>query len=334
MNIFNTIESVTTRIERFHSQFLADALKASRRDDRSLFESVWRLMAPDNWPVPARVRIETEESVQGGRIDICIYAEESRNRVLAIEVKTVDDSTEPDQLCRYFAGLREHFLPQDIQLVYLTPFNADHAGDKASSLPTVKEFEGFKAAHPEAKDARHVSWLDVAEIRWDKNALWEQHSEYVRGHISSKSRLGVGAERNRPLSAFFGGHQAQRFENELRKLPHSIEGNRLIIDLAEQTDSKLAVRTITDAIRMLLQGNNIEHRECDDDFSSERRRAFLDSKFGDTHRALFELSSSFPGLWVQGKGDYGLRIAHQNHRGGVSALRSNGPGRLVVHLKR
>lgn len=334
MNIFDSIESVTTRIEQFHTQFLADALSESLEHDRSLFDGIWELMAPDGWQEPISARIETEVAIDGGRIDVCLFTEEPKARVIAIEVKTVEDSTEPDQLSRYYVGLKKRFSERDIHLVYLTPFNADRAGDKAHSLQTVKEFEGFKAAHADAKDAKHLSWLDVTSIPWDGNALWRQHQDYVSRKISSETNLKAGAEQNRSIADFFGERAGTEFRSLLDELHPSLDGNRLTIGLAQLDEPEKAARIVVDAIEALLAGESVELRECHDDLADDIRQKFLDSKHGGIHRPLFELSSRFPGVWVQGKDDYGVRIAHRNHRGGVSALRSHGTDHLVVYLKR
>ena len=64
MNIFETISSTTTRIERIHSQFLADALTDSLKGDRSLFDGVWELVALPAWKVPNRAKVSAEEVVK------------------------------------------------------------------------------------------------------------------------------------------------------------------------------------------------------------------------------------------------------------------------------
>ena len=71
MNIFETIERATSRIERFHSQFLADSLQESLTGDRSLFDQVWTLVAPPDWQIPEsadQVRVIPEQGVEGGSV--------------------------------------------------------------------------------------------------------------------------------------------------------------------------------------------------------------------------------------------------------------------------
>ena len=188
MNIFETIRSTTTRIERIHSQFLADALTDSLKGDRSLFNGVWKLVASPDWEVPTCAKVSVEEIVKRGRVDICIRCEEPSNRVVGIEVKTDAASATDGQLEKYRDGLEEKFPNFDTQIAYLTPFNRERARDKADSLETVKVFEKFAKVSP---NARHVSWLDVADIAWDDNVLWKQHQAYIRRNISSHNKLKV-----------------------------------------------------------------------------------------------------------------------------------------------
>ena len=77
LNIFETIRKAQPgRTEPFHSQFLADALIESLKlgQDRSLFERVWKLAAPDDWCTPTDARVEAEVVVNfGRRVDVCIF---------------------------------------------------------------------------------------------------------------------------------------------------------------------------------------------------------------------------------------------------------------------
>ena len=68
MNIFETIRKATSRIEPIHSSFLAHMLRESLSTDRRLFEHVWGLVAPQDWEVPERAHIATEDVLSGRRI--------------------------------------------------------------------------------------------------------------------------------------------------------------------------------------------------------------------------------------------------------------------------
>ena len=195
MNIFETLEKTTTRIEPFHSQFLADALQDSIGSDRSLFNAVWRLTAPEEWDAPENPQITAEENVPGqGRIDLAIKGDSPQPRIVGIEVKTTDASVTPGQLERYRNGLAGKFPQHAIAIAYLTPFNRERAKGKADDLATVREFDDFQRKCP---DARHISWLDIAAIPGNGNQLWRQHQRYVRLRISSLRKLRRSAARGR-----------------------------------------------------------------------------------------------------------------------------------------
>ena len=214
MNIFETIKTVSERVEPYHSQFLADALRDSLERDRSLFEAFWKLAAPPHWEVPEYAKISSEEVVGPGRVDICVRCDHLHKRVVGIEVKTVDASAQPGQLERYRDGMERKFPEYSVQISYLTPFNKKRAGCVADSLSTVQRFKEFANVFPEA---RHLSWLDVADIPWDSSDLWKQHQEYVRRYISSPNKL-EKQELNRGLADFFGEEATERFRDALADL--------------------------------------------------------------------------------------------------------------------
>ena len=332
MNIFESIARVSNRIERFHSQFLADALTESLEFDRSLFDEVWILIAPDDWQVPVEALIETEVSIEGGRVDICLLTNEPSKRVIGIEVKIVDDSTEPDQLSRYYSGLKKKFTDDDVQLVYLTPFNEQRAGERAQSLPTVKEFSRFKQSLPHA---RHVSWLDVAGIPWDGSSLWEQHGDYVRNQISSEAKLKEGSDRNRSMSHFFGEEIASRFIELLEVLKSTGDARQFTIDLKQQTESPgETANKLVAACRVLIENDKIVSSQQADNFPAKLREKFLKSPYSVVHAAIFEMTYEFDHVWIAGANDYGVRITHKDYPSGVSLVRSAGTSRLIVYLKR
>ena len=333
MNIFETIAKTTSRMERFHSQFLADALCESMTGDRSLFEQVWRLVAPCDWEIPEssdQVKVMSEQRIEGGRVDICMQCLTPQRRVVGIEVKTVEESTEPGQLERYRAGLAAKFRDCAIQVAYITPFNED-AGIGADSLPSVREFTEFKTLNPRA---RHVSWLDLTSIPWDGNPLWGQHQAYVREHISSQEKLQASVDMNRDLAYFFGAGPAEDFWKEVSALKVEREGHRAIIDLESQQDVPSTVSSLLKGLETLIRNDNVVERERNDKFDAELRRRFLNSRSGGVHDALFGLSQRFDHVWVEGKNDYGVRVTHIDFPSGVSLVTSNGPNRLLILVNR
>lgn len=331
VNIFESIAKVTSRYEPFHSQFFGDVLSDSLKGDRCLFEEFWRLAAPDGWGVPlaADVKTEMDLGIGYGRIDICISDSFSHpSRILGIEVKTTDSSTTEGQLDRYRKGLREFFCKKDpeIALAYLTPFNRQHAGEFAPSLPTVAEFDNYSKRHA---DARHVSWLDIADIAWDYgNQLWQQHRIFVRSTISSFEKLKERSERDRSFNEFFGDAAADAFWNRMKELGfESSPGKGADVALSDLTDIHAFVR----AFEILInEGEGVPkglHNTRPDQFSV--RAPYLSSGFRAVHKALFDLSKH-KAVWIQGKKNYGVRVAHSSHASGVSLVRSLDSGHLRV----
>ena len=217
VNIFKTIRQVTSRIEPFHSQYLADTLCESLAGNRALFDGFWRLAAPEGWEVPDEAAITTEDDLgpERGRIDVCICTT-NPDRLLGVEVKTTDSSATPGQLRRYLQGLKEKRSGRAVAIAYLTPFNRERAGEFAALLPTVREHREFSEEFP---GSRHVSWLDVASIASDDgNQLWQQHRAFVFCCISSYDKLRTRSERDRSFNAFFGDAAADAFWEKLDAL--------------------------------------------------------------------------------------------------------------------
>ena len=337
MNIFESIEGVTRRIEPFHSQFLADALKASINGDRSLFNGVWRLTARDGWDVPENPEINAEEVVPGqGRIDIAIKSDSPERRIVGIEVKTTDSSATPGQLERYRNGLAEKFPDHEIAIAYLTPFNEKRAADNAGALATVKEFDDFCEIH---STARHVSWLDIAAIPWNGNELWRQHQLYVYQHISSHDKLHRSAarDRDRTLDNFFGGVAVDALWKALSELGIEPQNGGAVIELAQFDDVPDFANRLAQAFQILiLYGDGVKlNADQTGNFTGGRRRPFLESQYQEIHESLFNLERRHNHVKIAGTVNYGLRVVHTKHpSSGVSIATSNGPERLLIRGQR
>ena len=334
MNIFESIERTTRRIEPFHSRFLADALQDSIEGDRSLFDAVWRLTTPDGWEVPEEPTVKAEAEVPGeGRIDILICDSVER-RIVGIEVKTTDSSATPEQLDRYYNGLvglvQKFGESCAVVVAYLTPFNRRWAPDKADALPTVKEFDKFVKTHP---TAQHVSWLDIAAIPWNGNELWRQHQSYVSDHISSKTKLHVSTTRDRSLDQFFGEEPVAAFWEALLDLGiESQSGGDTDINLEDFAHQSDFADRLAQSFEILIMEGATD-REKTNKFSEEKRGRFLGSRHRRVHEALFALADRHSHVWVQGSGDYGVRV-RSKHYPSVSLVTSNGRERLKVRKHR
>ena len=338
LNIFEVIKKTTSRTEPFHSEFLGEALRVSASGNRSLFDAVWRLSAPEHWEIPRNPRIETEEKAEkdkkdttgGQRIDISIHDNEHR-RLLGIEVKTTKASAKKGQLEGYLDGLSDKYeydkKDEDrIAITYLTPFNRKRAGDAADSLPTVEIFEKFQDIH---KNARHISWLDIADIPWDGNELWRQHQAYVYQEISNYEKLEKFMARDRSFDRFFSSHAIDDFSNRFPQAEYNDAETSRTVDLEEHLDDFLgfvgAFEFLIEDKESVATGANKQNR-----VPEALTEHFLRSKYGPIHRAIFELAHRYDYVWLAGKKDYGLRVAHKDHSGGVSLVRSKGERYLQV----
>lgn len=333
MNIFETISDVTNRYEPFHSQFLTDALKSSIDGDDSLFRAVWQLSAKPGWESPDDAEVSAEEVIEQGRVDIVIASDNPVKRVVGIEVKTVDASVHEGQLKGYLEGLRQKFPAHDVQIAYLTPFNRKRAGDVADSLRSVREFEEFLGC---LTHARHVSWLDIAEISWDGNALWKKHQDFVRNHISAERKLWGIHSADRQFETFFGEESSSHFWEALRRIGIVPNENGARIDMTSLScDLPSFSNSLIRALGILLDGENVSaNARRPSAFDEVLRPRFLESKYGKVHETLFRLADRCDFVWIEGSYDYAVRVAHRNHRSGVSLLRSSGPEVLLTGQRR
>ena len=321
-NIFKVINSVSSRAEPYHSAFLAEMLEWSLRSDRRLFDEFWGVAAP-GWQQPqSKVTICTEDDVGTGRVDLTLR--EGDRYILGVEVKTRETSTTSGQLERYRKGLTKKYPRCDLAIAYLTPFNSQRAGDDASALPSVREFRKFHKAFP---GSVHLSWLDLAEVDWNGGDLWEQHREYVRSQIASPRQLASwqAGGRSRQLSDFFGPEAAAAFDDQLREAVGDFDG--YVLDLARVQDPA----SFTSALRVVIESKAVRGAKGKRDaFDDALRERFLAEPTASVHEAIFKLAAEHENVWIEGKLDYGLRVAHPAHGSGVSLLTSRGVDRVEI----
>lgn len=352
LNIFESIKKARMggQIEPIHSQFLGDALRVSLKGDRTLFDGVWRLCAPADWDPPKNARVKNEfELNEGQRIDILLKDKDHGRRV-GIEVKTSERYVRREQLNDYLQGLRNKCDDALIAIAYLTPFNRPRAkqiirkfnanrdpgeaeiqGGIAAALSTVGEFERFKNSVTPFDRARHVSWLDVADINWDGGEVWEQHQAYVRDNLASPEKLKKAFPRNQMFCEFFS---EEAFANFLDALPSEFRDccdRRVELDLGSLGET-FGPAELARALTFLIEDDKFVARDKsrDDKFDDELKKPFLESQYSEFHGALFGLTR-FNHVWVEGKGNYGLRVAHRIARGKrVSLVTSTDESRLTM----
>ncbi|MYB48070.1 MAG: hypothetical protein F4X72_02140 [Dehalococcoidia bacterium] len=243
---------------------------------------------------------------------------------------------------KYLYGLQKKCPKADIAITYLTPFNKDRAkamksAEVAQSLPTVREFRQFTESCSSAR-ARHVSWLDLAEVPIVENALWEQHREYVREHISSDSLL--DESRGRTLERFFGQRPTLQFREALRSLDIKVDDPGIDINFElerYEDDLQAFAGKLVKALEILVCDGDGVSREP----KSTKRNAFDNPggfksfPYSKVHSALFDLADRYDCLWLEGKQDYAVRVAHDRYKSsGVSLIRSVGTSALLIKGRR
>lgn len=305
MNIFEVIDSTTSRIEPFHSRFLAEALDTSFNGDRSLFDTFWSIATGSDpgWSVPSNVEITAEYVLDTGRVDIVIVDPES-SRCLGIEIKTSEASTTEGQLDKYLASLIDLRKFSEIKMVYLTPFSVSNSDGHITS--SISEFDSFVTEHP---GSVHLSWLDVAGIDWSGGGeLWQQHCEYVRNAICVQR-----SSSQRGLDEFFSPLELTRFWNTLSRAGGPDGAGEFSLDsIVDDQEFISAIRVLVDSPR---NNKSIDHSNRINDETSTR---LLNSNHSDLHRAFMELGDQYPWVWVEGKKNYGLRVARSGISGGLS----------------
>ena len=289
---------------------------------------------------------------EGQRIDILIKDKDHGLRV-GIEIKISEGSVSPGQLNDYLQGLRDKCDEALIAIAYLTPFNRTRAeqiirtinanrgageaeiqGD-VTALSTIAEFERFENSEKSFDQARHVSWLDVADIKWDGGEIWAQHQAYVRTNLASSEKLKTAFTRNRMFCEFFG---VEAFANFLDALPSEFRNccdRRVELDLGYLGESFRPVE-LARALTFLIEDDEFVARDKsrDDQFGDDLKKPYLESRYSDYHEALFGLNR-FNHVWVEGTKGYGLRVAHKKSRGKeVSLVTSPHESRLTLGGKR
>ena len=327
--------------EKFHSEFLGAALRASLNGNQSLFEGVWKQCVPDWMGCPSIARVDTEHSWGGhGRIDILIRDLEFYGYAAAIEVNTRDESVEKRKLEAYRRQLCAEFGENAAALVLLTPFNRQHAEsvsqDAAEMLQAVEIFEEFSKGSGWTP-TRHLSWLDVADIDWPGGGdLWREYRDHLKGKISSVQEMESLVMRNRRFEDFFGKQAASEFWNRLRNvLRNSVSRDHKGAKVIELGEFKEDPRKLVSAVRTLIEhGERVAREPKLSGFSERSRQKFADSEHGWIHEDLFGIAMDFPYVWLDGGRDYDLRVSHKDHGDCVSLITSQGTRRLLIGQRR
>ena len=321
--------------EPSYSAFLGTMLKQSHETDGRLFDAFWEMATP-GWPRPGGKALIRPEDYLGkgiGRIDLTLEDVEGE-RLLGVEVKTQMTSTTSGQLQHYREGLVRKYRNHTLAIAFLTPFNRKRAGDVADSLRSVREFEKFQKTFPHST---HLSWLDLADIDWDGDELWEQYRAHIRSTIASDAVLDSWKTNDRPrhLETLFGAEAAETFDERLRESGVDRDGGpaegKYKLDLTQVR--KPAV--FADAFRALVESEEIRNggKAKKDTFAgAPPLNKFLRGRASDAHFALFQLAAEHENVWIEGRKNYSLRVTHPHpkYARGAILLTSSGEDEVWI----
>ncbi len=297
MNIFDVHRRTTSRIEPFHTAYLASCLKESPE----LVSQFWALATAEdqNWlTFSERVRVVEEDVLNGGkRVDI-VLTNSLSHCLIAVEAKTTDSSVKPGQLDDYLTRLKEKYDGYRIWMTYLTPFNTRNKPKGSRGQEAIKEFQRFNKDYSYSS---HMSWEEVVKLPFQGNDdVWSQHSEFVKTTICKPPTLAVGWGR---LDDDLGWETMRDFWQAINK--NGFESSNRIIKLRTDNDP----RALASTIRFLLSSEKIRtSSQCPRIVEDGVKVALLDSAYGQFHQQIFQLLNEYPFLGIHGTGGYGLRI--------------------------
>ena len=309
VNIFEIHRRTTSRIEPFHTAYLASCLKESKE----LLGKFWALATAGDkkWPVPSTNTKVVEEDIldDGKRIDIVVRAS-SPNLLIGVEAKTADSSVKPGQLAAYLERLEVKYPNHNIWMTYLTPFNTMNEPKGSRGHEAIKEFQEFNRWYAQRGYAQstHLSWEEVAELVWQgSDSVWNQHVKYIRETICNPPPEVVGWG---SLDQDLGWEIMRDFWHEIDKT--GFHADKGVITLKQDNDPE----ALADALKLLLSSEKVRsktigRRTVVDAVKSE----LVKSTYGQFHQQIFNLLDEYPFLGIRGKKGYGLTLPVQGvHR--------------------
>ena len=332
MNIFNIINSVTSRIEPFHSEFLSTCL----RKDQKLRNQLLGFILPENLKKGfiessnhEMLEIRSEDVFHNKkRIDIIIHDKKNK-QIIGIEVKTTDSSVTENQLLIYLEGMQTKYNDHSVYMVYLTPYNRENIPSTIlpGQISSIREFDQFNKLYSKSI---HINWKDVVELYPNDNSnsfLYCQHRQYIIEQIIDDSSLISKfefIERNRSFSEFIGNTTFENFIKFLQReriFFHETE-KEFTVFLNENTEKFLKIITL---IEILTSSENLDKTVTKrDEVDQSLIDSYENSRFKDFFIMLFSTIQQYKYLWLKGNNRIGLRAPHSSHKSsGVSLLTIN-----------
>ncbi len=346
-NVFEVIKNVTSRIEPFHSEFLAICLSV----DKTFREDFLHAFLPET--LSKQLIESSEESALDIRseyrlgsdqfIDVVIF-DDTHKQIIGIEVKTTDTSVTFGQLLAYNDALKEdeERLNYAVYMIYLTPYNEKSMPDDISDvhrelMASEKEFKEF---NDKSKDAIHINWKEVVDLyptQGSNAALYQQHKAYVNAVISNDAKLEVKLEamtRNRELAKFIGGDTVTDLETLMGVNFSELDG-KYTFSLAKYKHNNY--RKLKDLVDILCASEklnqsprNVKVNEVDAalmaNYAQSEHQVFFEYLFEKANKASY--------LWLKGQGNLGLRAVHSDYPSSGVSLLTISPDAIEIVGKR
>lgn len=333
-NIFYILRKESRSLEIFHQGFLASLL--SNSVTRHIYDGFLDLIycngeRPGSANILKTLRLETPRirtehnaNKSGRRIDILLQFESCKT-ILAIEVKTVDDSTSKGQLINYFNLLGLEFPEYEVVIVYLTPFDEKNlpgeGGIKSlQALEEYSDFEKFINAEPSRKGYHcHLNWQQVTQLYKEfDNDLIHQHKRFVNESMCHPDVYRYAVAK-RKLEEFVGPKILELFHQKINEYEIESENNCSYFSLKKNNDK---LKNLLVVLTILFEGEGIEKEKSRKDKITDdlKDKYCTHSEFGPFFRDLFADFDKRSYVFMQGKDNIGVRVPHVKASQSVSLL--------------
>ena len=340
VNLFGVIRDVSSRIEPYHSHFLAMIL-AYEANQTFRLEFIKKCV-PDNIISEydllnitcEEIAIIPERTINDGeKIDILINFK-NKNFKLGIEIKTSDSSTSQGQLMSYRNGLHKEYEGHTIFMAYITPFNSENPPKKDINIHAVNEYKSFIGSYPD--ECIHLNWDQIVDLysHVDSNnnhqlSLLDQHREYIKREITNKDKYLKKLDNNRALSIFLGEVTVKKFYSFLTEYDFIDSINYDSDDIANYTIFDLDTyighyHVLVEALTVLLNSEQLKVKErkkqTADEEMEKLKAAYEKGLHGEFFKNLFDVIFTKKYIWLKGTNDIGVRALHKEGLGGPNGV--------------
>lgn len=343
INIFEIIDKVTSRIEPFHSEFLA----SSFRNDRGLLnrflihiknkynnESIQKFIEAEE------LIVKSEDSFEDyRRIDITIQEPKSK-LIIGIEVKTSDSSVSKNQLSFYYNNLLLKYPDYNVIMVYLTPFNHENIPHTISPtlIHSITEFVEF---NKQIQNSIHINWKDLVTLynnsQSNENYLYSAHKEYITSKVTDESlliRRINSFDRNRGLAEFLGAECVETFFENLfnNNIQYDEDDKKIIFNITKNVQN---YESLINSFEILIDSEKLQKTSIKPNKVQENLiRQYEQGSNGEFFKLFFSFINNYSYLWLEGTGRIGIRASHILHPSSGVSIFTIDEHNVMIYKKR